>query len=106
MPVYRVLFFIALIPLVALSTVPTPPRRVAVLSIELNDLSNQPVTPALPSRLHSLTAALREQLSTACGYTVVPIDSVAEASAQDHHPPPQSRQYLGGRPSGPRSTDQ
>jgi hypothetical protein len=62
--------------------VPSPPRRVAVFSIELNDLSNQPVTPALPSRLQSLTAALREQLTTACGYSVVPIDSVAEASAQ------------------------
>lgn len=77
-----ILFSVALLPLSALSVTPAPPRRVAVFSIELNDLSNQPLTPALSSRIQFLTAALREQLTRACGYTVVPIDSVAEASAQ------------------------
>ena len=32
--------------------------------------------------MHALTAALREQLASACGYQVVPVDSVAEARAE------------------------
>jgi hypothetical protein len=58
------------------------PTRVAVLSVALNDLSNQPASPELPGRMHSLAAALRERLATACGYQVVPVDSLAEATAE------------------------
>jgi hypothetical protein len=47
------------------------PIRVAVLPIDLNDVSNQPVSPELPARLRSLTEALSSRLGTACGYTIV-----------------------------------
>lgn len=47
-----------------------PPRRVALIAIELNDVSNQPVSPELPARMQRLTAALEERLATACGYQV------------------------------------
>ena len=57
-----------------------PPTRVAVLSIPLNDLSNQPVSPELPARMRLLTTTLRERLAAGCGYQVVPVDSLAEAS--------------------------
>jgi hypothetical protein len=58
-----------------------PPTRVAVLSITLNDLSNQPASPELPARIQLLTAALRKRLAAGCGYHVVPVDSLVEASA-------------------------
>jgi Protein of unknown function (DUF2380) len=57
----------ALIPL----WVMPPPVRVAVLPIELNDVSNQPVAPDLRERLGLLTDALSSRLSTACGYAIV-----------------------------------
>jgi hypothetical protein len=44
---------------------------VVVLPIELNDVSNQPVSPELRSRLGVLTEALSARLAAACGYTVV-----------------------------------
>ena len=59
-----------------------PPTRVAVLSIALNDVSNQPVSPALPERMQALGAALRERLASECGYHVVPVDSSAESKAE------------------------
>jgi hypothetical protein len=58
-----------------------PPTRVAVLSIALNDLSNQPASPELPARMQRLVTALREHLATGCGYQVVTIDSLAERAA-------------------------
>ena len=60
---------IALVPLWAF---PPPAARVAVLSVDLNDVSNQPVPPELRARLGLLTEALRTRLATACGYIVVP----------------------------------
>ena len=73
----------ALVPLwLAWPPAATPPPRVAVLSIALHDVSNQPVSPALPDRMHALTAALRERLASACGYEVVPVDSLSEARAE------------------------
>ena len=79
----RKLFLGTLVPLwLAWPPAAPPPTRVAVLSIALNDVSNQPVSPALPDRMHALTAALRERLASACGYDVVPVDSLAEAGAE------------------------
>ena len=57
-----------------------PPTRVAILAIALNDLSNQPASPELPARMQLLTTALRERLAAGCGYHVVPVDSLVEAS--------------------------
>lgn len=59
-----------------------PARRVALFSITLNDLSNQPASPELPTRMQQLAAALRERLATDCGYQVVPLSFPAEASAE------------------------
>ncbi len=79
----RYLFLLSLLPLtVGLVPAPSPPTRVAVLSIALNDLANQPTNPELPTRLELLAAALRERLGTNCGYQLVPVDSGAEAAAE------------------------
>jgi hypothetical protein len=59
-----------------------PPRRIAVFSIALNDVSNQPVSPELPARMQLLTTALRERLTTDCGYQVLPVDPGAEKVAR------------------------
>jgi len=48
--------------------VASPPPRVAVLSIALNNLANQPADPELPWRLGLLGAAIRDRLGTECGY--------------------------------------
>jgi hypothetical protein len=56
--------------------------RVAVFPIALNDLSNQPASPELAGRMQSLAAALGARLATACGYQVVPADSLAQAPAE------------------------
>jgi hypothetical protein len=78
----RGLLFAGLVPLwLAWSSDTLSPTRVAVFSIALNDLSNQPASPELPARMQSLATALRERLATGCGYQVVPVDSLAEASA-------------------------
>jgi hypothetical protein len=79
----RAVLLASLVPvwLVAKPAAPAP-TRVAVLSVALNDLSNQPASPDLPGRMHSLATALRERLATACGYQVVTIDSLAEATAE------------------------
>jgi hypothetical protein len=60
----------------------TRPTRVAVFSIALNDLSNQPASPELPGRMQSLATALRQRLATACGYQVVPLDSLTEVTGE------------------------
>ena len=57
-----------------------PPFRVAVLPIDLNDVSNQPVSLDLRARLERLTEALSTRLATACGYTIV--GSPAERSGK------------------------
>ncbi len=57
------------------------PTRVAVFSIVLNDVSNQPASPELPARMQRLTTALREHLATGCGYQIVSVDSLAEMAA-------------------------
>jgi hypothetical protein len=57
---------------------------VAVLPIDLNDVSNQPVSPELGTRLELLAEALRTHLATACGYTVVP--SPSPRTEPDGHP--------------------
>jgi hypothetical protein len=60
----------------------TSPTRIAVFSITLNDLSNQPASPELPARMLLLASALRERLGSGCGYHVVPVDSLAHTSAE------------------------
>src|SRR3954471_17500707 len=80
----RCLSFLGLLPL-ALGITPAPPSppvRVAVLAIALNDLSNQPTHPDLPARLQLLGEALRERLASSCGYELVRVDPAAEASAE------------------------
>ena len=77
------LLLAGLVPLwLALPPDARPPMRVAVFSIALNDLSNQPASPELPTRMQQLATALRERLAAGCGYQVVPGDSLAEASAE------------------------
>jgi uncharacterized protein DUF2380 len=79
----RCLSFIALLPLaLGITTAPSPPVRVAVLAIALNNLANQPPNPDLPARLRLLGGALRERLAGGCGYELVRVDSAAEASAE------------------------
>jgi uncharacterized protein DUF2380 len=79
----RELLLAGLVPLwLAWPPAATPPTRVAVFSVALNDLSNQPASPGPPDRMQSLATALRERLATACGYQVVPVDSLAEATAE------------------------
>jgi len=63
-----ILYLFLLLPLWA---TPPKPARVAVLPIDLNDVSNQPVPAVLEERMESLTTALSDHLATACGYTVV-----------------------------------
>lgn len=65
--------------LLPLWVMPTPPARVAVLPIDLNDVSNQPVSPELGARLARLSAALGARLGTACGYTIVPLEQPAQS---------------------------
>lgn len=73
----------ALLPLLlAASGRADPPSRVAVLSVVLNDVSNQPASPALPARMAALGAALRHRLGAECGYEIVAVDSLAEAAAE------------------------
>lgn len=65
---------VALLPLwILVPRQAAPPTRLAILSIDLNDLSNQPTHPDLDRRLGQLTAALRQRLENGCGYTVVSI---------------------------------
>src|SRR5687768_13372437 len=78
----RLLFLAGLVPLWAAWPVASPPVRVAVFPIALNDLSNQPASSELPARMRQLANALREHLATSCGYQVVPVDSLAEGSAE------------------------
>jgi Protein of unknown function (DUF2380) len=79
----RCLSFLGLLPLVlGLTPAPAPPARVAVLSIVLNNLANQPTNPDLPARLQLLGGALRERLASGCGYELVRVDSAAEAAAE------------------------
>jgi hypothetical protein len=59
----------------------TRPRRIALVAIALNDVSNQPVSPELPARMQLLTTALRERLTTDCGYHVASVDSGAATAA-------------------------
>jgi putative intracellular protease/amidase len=58
-----------------------PPARVVVLSIDINNLANQPIDSGLPARVEALGAALRTRLA-ACGYEVQPVDPQAEAAAR------------------------
>lgn len=58
------------------------PTRVAVLSITLNDLANQPPAPELPARIRGLASALSVRLGSACGYEMVMVDAPAEGSAE------------------------
>jgi hypothetical protein len=57
-----------------------PSRKVAVLSIALNDVSNQPVSPELPDRMRWLGTSLRERLGARCGYRVIPVGTTGAAA--------------------------
>lgn len=79
----RYLSCIGLLPLaLAVTPAPSPPARVAVLAIALNNLANQPTNPDLPARLQLLGGALRERLASGCGYKLAQVDAAAEASAE------------------------
>jgi hypothetical protein len=67
--------------LIPLWVTPPPPSRVAVLPIDLNDLSNQRVSPELRARMERLTEALSVRLGSACGYTVVGLGQPARSRA-------------------------
>jgi hypothetical protein len=54
---------------------------VALIPIELNDVSNQPVSPELPARMQRLTVALQERLAASCGYQVIPVRSAADTTS-------------------------
>jgi len=69
------------VPVLPRSTVQVP-VRVAVLSIDLNNLTNSEPSAALPDRMRQLVGELRIGLASACGYQVVAIDSTAEAAAR------------------------
>ncbi|HEY7681837.1 MAG TPA: DUF2380 domain-containing protein [Gemmatimonadales bacterium] len=58
-----------------------PPLKVAVLSIDLNNLHKTEPDTALLGRIRRLANALRTRLAGACGYEVVAFDSQAEAAA-------------------------
>jgi hypothetical protein len=57
------------------------PMRVAVLSVDLNNLTNSDPSAALPGRMLQLASDLRAGLASVCGYEVVAIDSTVEATA-------------------------
>jgi hypothetical protein len=83
MPKLSVVLLAATLPCLGASTdLADPPARIAVLSIDLNNLANQPTDSALPSRVKALTSALRSRLATACGYEVALIDPQTEAAAR------------------------
>ena len=92
----------ALLPLWA---VEPPPHRVAVLPIDLNDVSNQPVSPELRARLAGLAEALSTRLGSACGYTIVRLELPASS------PSAEKPGYLYAHPDeavtlmGPQRTD-
>lgn len=71
-----------LVPLWLAAPALSPERRVAVFSVALNDLSNQPASPELPDRMNALGDALRERLASACGYEIVTLDPGAESAAE------------------------
>ncbi len=76
-----------------------PPRKVAIFSIALNDVSNQPVSPELPARMRWLGTSLQERLGARCGYQVVPVgstDSTAESQAGYVYRHPDLAAELGG----------
>ena len=78
----RGLLLAALAPLtLALPRGDAPPRRITLFPITLNDVSLQPVSPELRGRMQRMTVALRERLTTACGYEVVAPDSGSDAGA-------------------------
>ena len=58
-----------------------PAPRIAVLSIELNNLHKTEPDSSMAGRISRLGAALRARLAGACGYTVVTVDSATEAEA-------------------------
>jgi hypothetical protein len=67
------------LPRPAARSVAAPPARLAVLSIDLNNLTGHE-DPADRPRLAVLTRALRQRFA-ACGYSVVALDSAAERQA-------------------------
>ena len=67
-------------PAVPLPTVQVP-VKVAVLAVDLNNLTNSAPPAALPDRLLQLAGELRVALATGCGYEVVAIDPAVEAAA-------------------------
>ena len=62
-----------------------PANRVAMLPIDLNDVSNQPVSPELRARMGRLAKALSARLGSACGYTVVQLE-IPASSPSDEKP--------------------
>jgi hypothetical protein len=58
------------------------PARIAVLDIELNNLTKDPDDPADRLRLTRLTETLRRTLSEVCGYQLSPVDSAAAQASR------------------------
>jgi Protein of unknown function (DUF2380) len=57
-----------------------PPPKVAVLTIDLNNIHKSAPDSALAGRIARLGDALRARLATACGYEIVPVDPATEAA--------------------------
>lgn len=60
---------------------PEPPVRIAVLSIDLNNLHKTEPDSSLAGRIRNLQVALRDRLASHCGYQVVSVDSSLESAA-------------------------
>lgn len=78
-------YLLTLTALTPLWNAPPPAARVAVLPIDLNDVSNQPVSSELRARLGRLSEALSMRLGTACGYTIVRLEQPGRS--RDEVPP-------------------
>lgn len=76
-----ILLLAVLAAVAAARPVAEPPLKVAVLSIDLNNLHKTAPDTSLAGRIQRLAAALRTRLGAACGYDVVAVDTAAEAAA-------------------------
>jgi hypothetical protein len=58
-----------------------PPPKLAVLTIDLNNIHKSAPDSSLAGRIARLGDTLRARLASACGYEIVAVDSVSEATA-------------------------
>jgi hypothetical protein len=77
----RLLGAVAALALLGLLAFTQAPVKVAVFTIDLNNIHKSPPDSAFPGRMTRLADALRARLATTCGYEVVRVDPDTEASA-------------------------